>query len=210
MASILCRAATLPLMLRAMFHGRRISRRPGGSSDRGPFAMTSIPRRIRAAPRHVTRRQVSAGLQTRPLGKGGPFPVARWYSGHAQALFRAHYWRPASTGAAKFSNPRQLPPSTDHEHGYRLDPHDFRIVLNLHHKKVLVAADVEHNPIAPDKTGAGVLVLDVLRRFPGCRRLLIASSLKWDFGVGASLLGPELSQGFPGNHPHRVASTKLE
>ena len=82
--------------------------------------MTPIPRHIRTAPRHAPWRPASAGLQTMPLGNGAPYPVARRDSGHPEALFRARDRQPAATGTPKFSNSGRVPPSTVHEHGFRL------------------------------------------------------------------------------------------
>jgi len=83
--------------------------------------MTPIPRHIRTAPRHAPWRPASAGLQTMPLGNGAPYPVARRDSGHPEALFRARDRQPAATGTPKFSNSGRVPPSTVHEHGFRLN-----------------------------------------------------------------------------------------
>ena len=96
--------------------------------------MTQIPRRIRAAPRHVTRRRASAGLQTKPLGNEGPFQGAQRDSRHSEALFRAGDRRPATTGTPKFLNSGRVPPSTVHEHGFRELSNDiFRPHLLLIH-----------------------------------------------------------------------------
>jgi hypothetical protein len=49
---------------------------------------------------------------------------------------------------------------------HELDPYDLRDVLDLNNETILVAPDVEYDPVATDKTRAGVQIPDVLGRFP--------------------------------------------
>jgi hypothetical protein len=46
---------------------------------------------------------------------------------------------------------------------YELHPDDAGVVLHFDNQAVLVAADVEHNPVVAADAGAGVLALHILR-----------------------------------------------
>ena len=71
-------------------------------------------------------------------------------------------------------------------------PDDSGSVLHFHNQAVLVAADVEYNPIVAADAGIAVLVLHCLRRQPGCFQRFLDPTFEGALRIAVGRMVPEL------------------